>query len=208
MEINYTHRKYRVHNIPMLLENKGTLKKDLLKYVDLFRPGHKLNTDNPFYKNGYRGPGVQCPLAYSNQESISSLNKKFSDKVLEYHNAISNREAIETYTHSWVFISDPSNRDTNYHEHMMFAPGEALKTSYTWTYYLEVPNNCTGKEGKLFFSQTKNDDNSISIFPEEDRLYIFPATLNHRPDINPNSTNRRIVLAGNTLLIYKNKTLI
>jgi hypothetical protein len=210
LEITYIHHKYRVHTIPLLLNNKRTLKKDLLKYVDLFRPGHKLNTDNPlFSKNpGAFGPGIQCGLSYSDADSITSLNKIFSTAVLNYHNTISNRTAIDTYTNSWVFISDPSNRDSNYHNHIQFASGEVMSSSYTWTYYLEVPNNCTGDEGKLFFSKDKSDENSISLFPEEDTLYIFPATLEHRPDLNPNSTNRRIVLAGNTFLSYQNKTLI
>jgi|TARA_B110000879_G_scaffold118256_1_gene157117 hypothetical protein len=209
LEIDYTHKKYRVHKVPMLLDNKGKLKEDLLKYVDLFRPGHKVSQDHvkQMGKKGRPGPGIQLGLQYSDADSISSLNKHFSNKVLEYHNQVSDKKAIETYTNAWTFISTPDNRETNYHDHVTFSPQEAISSSYTWTYYLQVPNNCSGDEGKLFFSPTKNDSDSISLFPEEDSLYIFPGTLSHRPELNPNSTNNRIVLAGNTFLIYKDKTL-
>lgn len=210
MEIDYTYSKYRIHKVPMLLENKEQLKKDLLEYVGFFRPGQLVSSDHSKEMgNKFRvGPGIQVPLSYSDTASISSLNSKFSTTVLNYHNQTQARKAAQSYTSSWTFISTPQNRDTNYHEHLMFANSESHPTTYTWTYYLDVPDNCVGDEGMLFFSPTKSDDDAIKIFPELDSLYIFPANLHHRPALNPNSTNWRIVLAGNTLLRFEEKVLI
>jgi hypothetical protein len=210
MEIDYTYNKYRVHKVPMLLENKEQLKKDLLEYVGFFRPGQLVSSDHAkaLGVKSVGGPGIQVPLAFSDKNTIASLNSKFSTTVLNYHNQIQERKAVRTYTNSWTFISTPQNRETNYHDHLTFAGTETHPTTYTWTYYLDVPDNCVGDEGKLFFSPSKSDEDAIKIFPELDSLYIFPANLHHKPALNPNSTNWRVVLAGNTLLEFHEKVLI
>ena len=213
MEIDFTYEKYKVHKVPMLLENKEQLRKDLLEYVGFFRPGHLDNKQH--LKNlgldankKIGGPGIQIQLGFSDAESIRGLDKHFGQKVLEYHNKLQPRKAVQTFTHSWVFISTPQNKDSNYHNHISFHPSEPMSADYTWTYYLDVPDNCVGDEGKLFFSPTSSDEDAMKIFPEIDSLYIFPGTLWHKPQLNPNSTNWRIVLAGNTKLKFKDKVLI
>ena len=212
MEIDYTYSKYKIHKVPMHLDDKEQLRKDLLEYVGFFRPGVKTAQDQAKAAGIQPGkgisPGIQLHLAFSDTESIGALNRKFSGRVLEYHNQTQERKAVRSYTNSWVFISTPENRDSGYHNHLDFFPNEPHPTTYTWTYYLDVPNNCVGDEGMLFFSPTASDDDAIKIFPELDSLYIFPANLHHRPHINPNSTNWRIVFAGNTLLEFKDKVLI
>ena len=194
----------------MLIENKEQLRKDLLEYVGFFRPGQLIASDHAkaLGVKSTGGPGIQLPLSFSDVNSIASLNKNFSTTVLNYHNQTQAKKAVQTFTQSWTFISTPQNRESNYHDHLMFAPRETHPTTYTWTYYLDVPDNCVGDEGMLFFSPTKSDDEAVKIFPEVDSLYIFPANLHHRPALNPNSTNWRIVLAGNTLLRFEEKVLI
>jgi hypothetical protein len=80
--------------------------------------------------------------------------------------------------------------------------------TYTYVYYIQMPDNLKGDDGVLFFK----DKNEIeySILPEEDDLIIMSADIPHAPNKAPNSTRDRIVFAGNVGLkfIKKQKSLI
>ena len=148
-------------------------------------------------------PGIQFSTDLSQSKCIFEIKNKCYDVVKDVFISTSNKKVISGYQNSWIFISTPSNPDSQYHQHAKFNfQFPKLTTSYTWTYYIDVPNNCEGNEGKLIFLNEREDneqDNSIMIMPEAGYLYIFGGTLWHRPEVNPNSTNDRIVLAGNVL---------
>jgi hypothetical protein len=95
----------------------------------------------------------------------------------------------------------------------MFSPHvkKSIESNYTFTYYVQMPNNLNGNDGKLFF--VDNEDNVQRMFlPEENELVIFPADVYHRPDTSINSTIDRIVIAGNVLfdfpILKEKKTLM
>jgi hypothetical protein len=64
-----------------------------------------------------------------------------------------------------------------------------------WVYYLQIPNNLNENEGNTMFKD--EFDNIISIIPELNYVYAFPANLLHKPNKTINSTNSRIVAVAN-----------
>ncbi len=104
--------------------------------------------------------------------------------------------------YDWLYYSDKDNAYTGYHTHDILAPIKSsvnhidnLKTDYSFTYYVQMPNNLKDNQGKLYFKTKSGYE--FSILPEEDDIFIFPGDLQHKPEINPNSTKSRIVVAGN-----------
>jgi len=94
---------------------------------------------------------------------------------------------------NWLYISDNTTISSFYHSHTAM-PKLKCQGNWTWTYYIQVPNQLKGEEGKLSF--LVEDGETFNILPEEGDLFIFPASLQHRPLATPNSTRDRIVLAG------------
>lgn len=80
--------------------------------------------------------------------------------------------------------------------------------TYTYVYYIQMPNNLKDDDGVLYFKD-KNDV-EYSILPEEDDLIIMPAEIPHSPNKSLNSTKDRIVFAGNVgfRFVKKQKSLI
>jgi hypothetical protein len=80
--------------------------------------------------------------------------------------------------------------------------------TYTYVYYVQMPNNLEGDDAVLFFKD--KDGIEFSILPEEDDLIIMPADIPHSPNMADNSTKDRIVFAGNVGFSYikKQKSLI
>jgi hypothetical protein len=102
-------------------------------------------------------------------------------------------ESKNTYSYkNWVYLSTKENPYTNYHSHTDMV-GLKSKGEWTWTFYVQMPDNLKGNDGELMFSV-----NGVvkSILPEEGDLFIFPAELKHMPNTNQSSTKDRIVLAG------------
>jgi len=71
--------------------------------------------------------------------------------------------------------------------------------NYTWVYYLQMPNNLSGEEGKL------NVEGWGNYLPMVGDLVILDGNTYHSVFEAPNSTVDRIVLAGN-VAIQNNKT--
>jgi hypothetical protein len=61
-----------------------------------------------------------------------------------------------------------------------------------------MPNNLKDNQGKLYFKTKSGYE--FSILPEEGDIFIFAGDLQHKPEINPNSTKSRIVVAGNVAI--------
>jgi hypothetical protein len=117
-----------------------------------------------------------------------------------------NKPIITGYQCGWMFHAHNHTDTGNYHIHTILGKqyedsNHLLLSDYSWTYYLDVPNNVSETEGHLSF---KDDDSEpISFLPEKGYLYSFPSSLSHRPNEAPNSTNRRIVGVANIKFIYE-----
>jgi hypothetical protein len=102
-------------------------------------------------------------------------------------------ESKNTYSYkNWIYLSSKKNPYTHYHEHTNMV-GLKTKGEWTWTLYIQMPDNLKGNDGELMFLANGVEK---SLLPEEGDLFIFPAELNHMPNTNQSSTKDRIVLAG------------
>lgn len=116
-----------------------------------------------------------------------------------------NKPIITGYQCGWIFRTFPDCDTGGYHIHSIlgkqYDDGKNIMLSdYSWTYYLNMPDNIEGLEAHLFFK----DENSepISFLPKTGYLYSFPSKLSHRPNEAPNSTNERMVAVANIKFIY------
>lgn len=152
-------------------------------------------------------PGIQSTIVI-NTPTISKLINRISTIFFEKF-----KLDITTpyFMGNWIYISESNNNYIGWHTHTE-SKSINISPKWTYTYYVQMPDNLVGDDGKLGF---KLDDGGIHmILPEVDELYIFPCTLEHAPMTNVNSNVERIVFAGvwsdidsNTPLRKKNKTL-
>lgn len=213
----HTHNGFSVYEVPFSLPSQDKVKEGLLKLTEVFRPGEKTRDDviaryeriSGEKFTGSQGPGIQCDLKWSNNQYVYNIQSQLSDKVLEFHNKFFERKGVDSYGSFWTFISYPENLDANYHTHDIFHHAEEhLVTTWTVTYYLQLPDNCKEDEGKLLFSHNADDNNALKLFPKKDTLYIFNGALKHKPNVAPNSTQARIVIAGNVYIPFLKKVTI
>jgi hypothetical protein len=105
---------------------------------------------------------------------------------------------------NWIFFNDKNATHVGWHTHENNHASKILKNQWTYSFYVQMPNNLSGDEGKLSF---KIDNEEHSILPEEGDIIVFPATLLHKPELCPNSTQPRIVLVGSLMEIDINQIL-
>lgn len=154
-----------------------------------------INTD----KNGV---GLQYPLYLTRQPNLLNLSKACYNVAKDTYFSLRNKKYVSSYENSWVFISTPENDISHYHNHLEVSGFYRVFTAdISWVYYIQIPDNCSGTEGKLIFTETPVNDfrleRSYAIMPEEGYIYLFDADLYHRVGLNPNSTKDRVVVAGN-----------
>jgi hypothetical protein len=179
---------------------------DLNKLIDDIKLNLDVSIDSKKATPDY--PGIQSSIVISTT-SIRELNEKIMDVLFENSKVDKNTPYI---TNQWVYISDKKNTYYGFHNHTK--PINTITTpKWTYTYYVQMPNNLVGDDGKLVFKL--DNDTTHSILPEVGDLLIFPTTLLHAPMTNTNSEIERIVFAGvwsyidDTIKIRKkNKTLL
>lgn len=153
--------------------------------------------EGTLYTSGGSGPGIQIESNIYADSHTVDLFKNIYNKVINLHKK-KTEESLPSYHHSWFFINPPSETESNFHDHSKFNstfPHDI--PSYTWTYYIQLPNNCRGTDGLLSFKQ---DSFIETIDVKLDTIYIFPSNLLHQPNISPLSTVNRITAAGNILI--------
>ena len=77
---------------------------------------------------------------------------------------------------------------------------------YTFVYYVQIQNNLSGNEGHLMI-KNKNDE-IYSFLPNEGDLIIMKGDLPHSPVSAVNTTQDRLVIAGNIGFKYYKKKII
>ena len=153
--------------------------------------------EGTLYTSGGSGPGIQIESNIYADSHTVDLFKNIYNKVINLHKK-KTEESLPSYHHSWFFINPPSETESNFHDHSKFNstfPHDI--PSYTWTYYIQLPNNCRGTDGLL---SIKQDSLIETIDVKLDTIYIFPSNLLHQPNISPLSTVNRITAAGNILI--------
>lgn len=132
-------------------------------------------------------PGIQSDISILGGE-ISYVRNQIIDI---FDNLIYKSKNTYSYK-NWVYLSSKENPYTNYHKHTDMI-GLKSKGEWTWTFYVQMPDNLNGDDGALVF---KIGNIEKSILPNDGELFIFPAELYHKPNTNQSSTKDRIVLAG------------
>lgn len=152
------------------------------------------------------GPGFQIESSIYQDKSAVDLVSGIFNTIKQAHKDNTNEEFLPFYQHSWVFVNPPTEQINNYHNHLVFNNTFPYDVpTYTWVYYLQLPNNCEGDDGKLSF----RDDNEIyNLDIQPDTIYVFPADLDHKANLSPLSTVNRITLAGNILIPGSEKSMI
>ncbi len=150
------------------------------------------------YKNS---PGIQSRI-HIFSKNINDLRNEVLKKIISYF------ELDENYLigcDDWVYISDNKNNKTNYHDHLSTGNLRYLRESPQWSvvYYAEVPNNLEGKDGCISFLTKDNEE--VSVLPVENQIIMFPTYVLHKPELNKNSTNKRVVYAANITILDRNK---
>ena len=161
---------------------------------------NKKTTDDRIHENV--GPGIQSSLIVKCPELDVIL-----DRAVSLCKDLYNEKTIGYLIHSWIAISRNDRGTTLWHKHINFAsPNNFIKTDYTFTYYLQMPDNLYGDDGMILF---KTNDGQIHKFlPEENDMFIFPPDLEHVVGWNRESTKDRVVVASNITFINSNKNTI
>lgn len=121
-------------------------------------------------------------------------------KVIGYDN-ISNW--VEQF---WIYASDRRTNVQNgeaslYHSHpitlttSVSTPISNIKSDISYCFYLNVPTDLSGDEGKLMFKD--KEGNEVGILPKTGDIIFFNPNYLHRPNFIHRSKQERIVICSN-----------
>ena len=161
--------------------------------------------EGTLYYSRNDAPGYQVESGIYQHKDTQNLFTLAHNTIKNLHAEVTGEKNLPSYQNGWFYISPPSNNSTTFHEHTRFNdtfPHDP--TIYTWTYYVQLPDNCFGDEGKLAYLVGK-DEHVLDV--QLNTLYVFPGSLPHRPNLAPNSNTNRITAAGNILMPGANKSL-
>lgn len=132
---------------------------------------------------------------------INELIKKLIENV-------TGRKFIDYAEHSWIFTQSKGYELEWMHQHLYVHPPGRTKiaTDFTFTYYIQVPNDLQGQEGQLVF-QTE-DKVKHFFLPKEGDIFIFPGDIRHTAIPSTTSDTDRIVYAGSLCIDIFNQTKI
>jgi hypothetical protein len=190
---------HKIYKIPLSGIDNSKVEKELRIDMDLFIPNMRFQ-DPKFNK-----PGIQIDGNALMGDETRKLFSNAYTKVRDTFTEINQTNFISGYQRSWFYIAVPELPNADWHNHLRFHQDYAETfTDWTWVYYVQLPNNCEGDEGKLFFRDKKKAPTEYySFFPEEGYVYAFDAQLEHLPALSPKSTVDRITAAGNVILNFE-----
>jgi len=118
------------------------------KLIDELRYNIDINKDTilPSVSN----PGIESSIVMMGGE-ITNVN----NQVIEYFNKfIYKKENLYSFK-NWVYLSSNENQYAGFHSHTHM---DRLKTKgeWTWTFYVQMPDNLNDDDGTIVFKITKN----------------------------------------------------
>ena len=171
-----------------------------------------LDISNQVISNGnssYNGYGIW--EGYKDIQDIKKLNVPYlSDLAIsgmmvcdeifskEYKNILSNIwvNLVKTNTPTQDINREPGKYIYHTHTEISKELGHP-KPDYTFVFYLQMPNNLKGDDGRLFIKDI--DGSEYSILPKVGECIILNGDTPHAPLSAPDSEFDRIVLAGNVV---------
>lgn len=158
----------------------------------------RANTD---FKKGDIAPRIQAHVCIK-----GGLIEDINNKVLEIIKRDFYKKDDLMYTFkNWVFIVDKESPEgANPHNHTRMSD-LTTEGEWTWVYYVTMPNNLEGDDGRIYFYDYDNGEKE-SFLPEVGDLIIFPAHYYHLPKTSKKSSiNRRIIGGIISEVSYKTK---
>lgn len=146
------------------------------------------------------------------QEGINSCKELYKEKNITFNKVNTDAWINVVRSQNPVQIQFKHNElkgVDKYHVHTeLNKDTKSFIPSYTYVYYIQMPDIMEGEDGVLYFKGKNNQE--YWIRPEEDDLIIMEADMPHSPNNAPKSTIDRIVMAGNVgfEFIKKEKSLI
>lgn len=156
-------------------------------------------------KNNHNFDAYNHRLYFSYDEN-NKIDESFLDKILnlgiESCKDIIDKKYNTILCSSWVNLvraNEPIQPQFNnkteivYHNHIELS--NIFEPTFTFVYYIQMPDILENKDGHLFF-KSKNEK-EYSILPNEDELIIMKGDVPHAPNKALKSNLDRIVLAAN-----------
>ena len=156
-------------------------------------------------KNNHNFDAYNHRLYFSYDEN-NKIDESFLDKILnlgiESCKDIIDKKYNTILCSSWVNLvraNEPiqpgykNKKERQYHNHVELS--NFFEPTFTFVYYIQMPDVLENYEGHLFF-KSKNEI-EYSILPIEDELIIMKGDAPHFPNMAPKSNLDRIVLAAN-----------
>lgn len=154
----------------------------------------------------YDNTGLTISSDIFYDHSIRSLFQSVFEHITRLHTNITGEKVEAAFQNSWFYIASNEIKEAQFHVHTKFKEEyPSAYSNYTWTYYVQKPDNCIGEEGMLSFATDEKGTDKFDLDVQLDTLYVFPSNLHHRPNLSPNSSIDRITAAGNICIPHSNK---
>lgn len=178
-----------------LTSYKDLILKEALDVIELNKNTHNYDAYNH----------KQTFLYNINDDKTKGFLDKILDLGIERCKNIVEKKYNTIFCSSWVNLvraNEPIQPQFNnkeeivYHNHKKLAEmSNNFKPTFTFVYYIQMPDILENKDGHLFF-KSKNEK-EYSILPNEDELIIMKGDVPHAPNKALKSNLDRIVLAAN-----------
>lgn len=128
----------------------------------------------------------------ANSLAFRNINEFIKEKV----SIIDGRQFKNFAEHYWIYTQTKGFKLEWMHDHkLVHPPGRShYLTDYTFTYYIQTPDDITGDEGHIVFQDENKKKHKF--LPKAGDYFIFPADIPHTAIPTPNSDTDRIVYAG------------
>lgn len=168
---------------------------------------------------------VKQNLSYIGLDDITTSTFYIQSKEMNYVREYCRNLAVSILTdnknqlsswieHHWIYFS---NKRTNvesgeaemFHRHpntitKHFRDLSNIKTDISYCFYLNVPQDLSGEEGKLMF---KDDNyNQVGILPKTGDILFFNPNYLHKPNFIHNSNEERIAICSNLTINLSEST--
>jgi hypothetical protein len=147
-----------------------------------FLRSEKENIVEWFYNN--EGQDGTADKNIKNSPVNDFFNNRIKDLIETYYYIIPTIHDIDFN----IYIQDNNPSPTNFHTHIH------VPQAISGVMYLDVP--LEGGEFEIFHEPHILKENPLRIKPQEDKLYLFPPWLHHRPLPQKDTTPRLCVNIG------------
>lgn len=168
---------------------------------------------------------VKQNLSYIGLDDLTTSNFHIQSKEINYVKEYCRNVAIKILGHDsenisswaeqfWIYLSDRTSyvdefqaRASLYHDHpitlttVTTRPITSIRTDISYCFYVNVPTDLKGDEGKLMFMDSKG--NEVGITPQTGDIIFFNPKYQHKPNFIPSSSQKRIVICSNLTVNLK-----